>query len=238
MSVVPSSNRAWHLYHSSLCAVGSEARDGQGKTVLVSSHLFQEPQFVVGATITAILSLALAGTSFSLPIFFQGVRNLDAFHTGLAMLPMSLALLSWRRSRPTSQAYYAAHYHPSRARCRGLGLPGTGTILKCRCWRVEDSAGIAFVWRRHGIHDESGFEHYTLSAVPVREAGEASGVNGTMRQLGGALGAAILGAIVLSVSPTQLRHGVPMASIVHRPQISLYTSIAFVLVASVIKLAP
>jgi len=44
----------------------------------------------------------------------------------------------------------------------------------------------------------SQINNLTLSAVPVREAGEASGVLNTFRQVGISLGAAIIGAILIS----------------------------------------
>jgi hypothetical protein len=44
----------------------------------------------------------------------------------------------------------------------------------------------------------SQINNLTLSAVPLREAGEASGVTNTFRQIGASLGAAIIGAILIS----------------------------------------
>jgi MFS family permease len=44
----------------------------------------------------------------------------------------------------------------------------------------------------------SQINNLTLSSVEVREAGEASGVTNTFRQIGSSLGAAIIGAILLS----------------------------------------
>jgi hypothetical protein len=45
----------------------------------------------------------------------------------------------------------------------------------------------------------SQINNLTLSSVPVRDAGEASGVTNTFRQIGSSLGAAIIGAILLNV---------------------------------------
>jgi len=45
----------------------------------------------------------------------------------------------------------------------------------------------------------SQINNLTLSAVPVRDAGEASGVTNTFRQVGSSLGAAIIGAILLQL---------------------------------------
>lgn len=211
-------------------------RERAGKTVLVSSHLFKNKQFVVGATITAILSLALAGTSFSLPIFFQGVKNLNAFHTGLAMLPMSLALLVLA---PLS-AYFSKHITPRTIIQVGLGVAGLGFLVLALSlgvgaseWRILP--GLLLYGAGMGLM-MSQASNITLSAVPVREAGEASGVNGTMRQLGGALGAAILGAIVLSFSSANFgTAAADPGAIVRGSQISLYASIAFVLLAFIIS---
>ncbi len=48
----------------------------------------------------------------------------------------------------------------------------------------------------------------TLSAVSVEAAGEASGVNNTMRQLGATLGSAIVGAVLLSSLALNLSNGI------------------------------
>src|SRR5438105_14221508 len=50
----------------------------------------------------------------------------------------------------------------------------------------------------------SQINNLTLSSVPVREAGEASGLTNTFRQIGSSLGAAIIGAILLSTILTSL----------------------------------
>jgi len=62
-------------------------------TPLVSLRLFGNRQFLSGATITGITALGQAGLIFSIPVFVQAVRGLDAFHTGLALLPLSAAAL-------------------------------------------------------------------------------------------------------------------------------------------------
>ncbi|HUC19956.1 MAG TPA: hypothetical protein VMR98_00480, partial [Candidatus Polarisedimenticolaceae bacterium] len=48
----------------------------------------------------------------------------------------------------------------------------------------------------------------TLSAVPVREAGEATGVFNTFRQLGATLGNAVLGSILLTTLTTGVINGI------------------------------
>ncbi len=65
----------------------------KGNTPLVSMKLFQNSQFTSGTLTTMIIFLGQAGMFFTLPVFFQAVRNLDAFHTGLSLLSLSLSVL-------------------------------------------------------------------------------------------------------------------------------------------------
>jgi MFS family permease len=48
----------------------------------------------------------------------------------------------------------------------------------------------------------------TLSAVSVQQAGEASGVNNTIRQIGASLGSAIIGAVLLTALATNIANGI------------------------------
>ncbi len=54
----------------------------------------------------------------------------------------------------------------------------------------------------------------TLSAVPLDQAGEASGVNNTFRQLGSTLGTAIIGAILLTTIASNVGKGVMASTII------------------------
>src|SRR5581483_12120936 len=67
--------------------------EARGGLPIVSMHLFRNGQFVSGASVVGVLMLAQNGVIFALPVFLQGVQQLDAFRTGLTLLPMSLMLL-------------------------------------------------------------------------------------------------------------------------------------------------
>jgi hypothetical protein len=54
----------------------------------------------------------------------------------------------------------------------------------------------------------------TLSAVSVEQAGEASGVNGTLRTVGATLGSAVLGAILLSGIAGNVTTGIQTSNII------------------------
>ncbi len=68
-------------------------RERLGHTPLVSTGLFRNRQYAAGSSVIGISSIGQAGLIFAIPVFVQAVRGLDAFHTGLALLPLSCGAL-------------------------------------------------------------------------------------------------------------------------------------------------
>jgi hypothetical protein len=75
----------------------------------------------------------------------------------------------------------------------------------------------------------------TMSAVSVQQAGEASGVNNTLRQIGSSFGSAIIGAVLLTVTASHLSSGV-QKSMVIPPNIKPQVGVAIVKQASNVEL--
>ncbi len=186
----------------------------RGRVPLVSFSLFKNAQFTLAASITAVLALIQTGVFFALPVFLQGVKHLDALHTGYALLPMTLALLF---AAPFS-AYISKFITPKHLIQAGLLL----NIIACFLLRSELSVaadqwalspgfivfgiGMGFMF--------SQTSNMALSAVSVRQSGEASGVNTTMRQLGATLGSAILGTVLLTSLSSSLIGGVQASTVI------------------------
>ncbi|HEX3131618.1 MAG TPA: MFS transporter [Thermoanaerobaculia bacterium] len=170
----------------------------RGGTPIVSMKIFRNRTFVAGASVTGTMMLAQNGIIFSLPVFLQSVRNLDAFHTGLTLLPMpallfvvspSAAVLS--KKIPAKRLVQAGLIVNVVALLALYGALGVNTPL------VYLIPGLALYGIGLGLV-LSQINNLTLSSVAVEEAGEASGVTNTFRQIGSALGAAILGAVLLT----------------------------------------
>jgi EmrB/QacA subfamily drug resistance transporter len=196
-----------------------ESRNG---TPIVSPHLFKNHSFVAGASVVGVMMLAQNGVIFSLPVFLQSVRGLDAFHTGLTLLPMSLLLLL---TSPTAAALSRKIPHK---RLVQIGLCVNFFALLAMRWAlgidIPLSAlipGLALYGLGLGLV-LSQINNLTLSSVPVQEAGEASGVTNTFRQIGSSLGAAIIGSILLTSIVTDLQGAVrssPQIPPAAKPQI-------------------
>lgn len=185
-----------------------------GHTPLVSLKLFQNSQFTSGTLTTGILGFGSTGLFFSFPVFFQAVRGYDAFHTGIALLPMPIGVFIFS----ALSTRLAKTIAPKRMIQAGFLTSGIGLIVLYFLMGPDASA----------LHLSPGFFIYgagfgmimpqisnlTLSAVKPAQAGEASGVNNTMRQLGATLGSAIIGAILLTSLSGNLSSGIKNSTVI------------------------
>lgn len=185
-----------------------------GRTPLVSMRLFKNRQFVSGSVVTAALSLAQVGLFFALPVFFQGVLGLDAFHTGLALLPLPLGVFV---GAPTALAL-SKRFTSKRIIQTGLLISAITTLwLQASLTPsvgVMDLAPALFFYGIGMGLVMSMISNLTLSAVSVQQSGEASGVNNTLRNIGSTLGSAIIGAVVLAAIATNVNTGIKASTVI------------------------
>jgi EmrB/QacA subfamily drug resistance transporter len=184
-------------------------------TPLVSLTIFKNRQFTSGSMTTGILALGQAGLIFSLPVFLQAVRGETAFNTGLALVPLSLTALII-----APIAGFLSHKYITPKALIQAGLVSTiiGYYILTRTLTVDTAnaqlipammfmgAGIGLAMAQLG--------NLTLSAVSIQQAGEASGLNNTFRQLGQTLGTAIIGAVLLSAISTNLTNGINNSTVI------------------------
>jgi len=169
-----------------------------GGMPIVSSRILQNRRFIAGASVTGVMMLAQNGMVFSLPVFLQSVRNLDAFHTGIMFLPMSILLLV---VSPTAAVLSRRIPHK---RLVQTGLVVNFAALLALRWALGVETPLSRLVPGLALYGVglglvlSQINNLTLSSVPVEEAGEGSGVTNTFRQIGSALGAAIIGSILLT----------------------------------------
>jgi EmrB/QacA subfamily drug resistance transporter len=194
----------------------------RGETPIVSMGIFRNRTFVAGASVTATMMLAQNGIIFSLPVFLQSVRRLDAFHTGLTLLPMPVLLFVVSPS-----AAMLSKKVPAK-RLVQAGLIVNIVALLVLYWTLGIGVPLLYLVPGLALYGIglglvlSQINNLTLSSVAVEEAGEASGVTNTFRQIGSALGAAILGAVLLTSIMGSLEGAVsanPRIPVSTKPQI-------------------
>ena len=170
----------------------------RGHTPLVSLGLFRNRQFTAGAVTTALLAVGQTGLIFAIPIFYQSVLQLDAFHTGLGLVPMSLAIMIGA----PSALKLTKRLLPKQVIQLGFVISIVGVAYlfltlspTSTPWTLAPGLFI------YGLGMGFGFSqlgNLTLSAVSVEQSGEASGVNNTIRQIGASFGSAIIGAALIA----------------------------------------
>lgn len=181
-----------------LFAFYENKRELSGKTPLVSLRIFKNKQFTAGAITTALLAVGQTGLIFAIPIFYQSVLQLDAFHTGLGLIPMSLAIMVGAPSALKLTKWLT----PKRVIQLGFLISVIGVIIMYLTLSINSSAlDLAPGLFIYGLGLGFGFSqlgNLTLSAVSVQQSGEASGVNNTIRQIGSSFGSAIIGAALIA----------------------------------------
>jgi EmrB/QacA subfamily drug resistance transporter len=191
----------------------------KGRVPLVSLAIFKNKQFMAGTIVTAIVAMTQFGFIFILPVFLQGVLGKDAFHSGLALLPFSLSVLV---AGPLSGILVGkANVPPKLMIMIGLVAEVAGALLLRSEFSDIATArsiipGQILFATGFGL-SFSQLANLTLSAVSVQQAGEASGLNNTFRQVGASFGQALIGAILISTLVTQLNKDVTASTVLPGP---------------------
>ena len=180
------------------------ARVRRGRTNLVDFRLFRTASFRDGNVVAMIVSLGEFGIILSLPIWLQNVEGLTALQTGLVLL--ALAVGSFAASGVAATA--GSRLAPLTVVRLGLvaevvGVAATGVA-------VQAGGGWApllpclFVYGVGVGLATAQLTGVVLADLPVRLSGEGSGIQSTSRQIGSALGIAVLGTVLFTTASTAL----------------------------------
>jgi MFS transporter, DHA2 family, multidrug resistance protein len=173
------------------------ARELTARSPMLDLRLFTDRRFSVASGGIALAYFALFGTFFLLAQYFQLVLGYTALEAGLVLLPVPGVLLTVSPRVPR----LVERYGPARVVPVGLGLIAAGLVAMAQL--TPDSpvvaAYAALVPMALGIAGTSTpLTTLLMAAVPAGRAGVGSAMNDTSRELGGALGVAVLGSILTS----------------------------------------
>ena len=189
------------------------ARVKAGKVVVVDLRLFRIRSFGTGNVVALVVSLGEFGLLFALPLFLQATRGYDALQTGVILLALAVgSFFASGIGAPLSQRLGPVRVLQIGMGLEALGILGLGVVLSTTVtgwmmapWLFLYGMGVGFATAQ--------LTGVILSEVPVAESGQASAVQSTSRQVGAAIGTAIIGATLvfgLSSVATQLEdRGVP-----------------------------
>ncbi len=180
--------------------IGIEARTDEP---LIDLRLFRNPAFTGSNVVAFLVSFAMLGALFFLPLYMQDVRGYDPIGSGIAILPITLLVTI---GAPVS-GRLADRVGPRWPMAFGMAVMGIafGVLVGISVDTTYAALVGPFVVLGAGIGMVmSPMSTAALNTVSSNQAGEASGVLNTNRQVGGTFGVAILGVIFSSAATGKL----------------------------------
>jgi EmrB/QacA subfamily drug resistance transporter len=183
------------------------ARADAGKPVVFDFHDLVHRGFRYGLINTGVLAMGEFGAFFVLPLFLQAGLHLSAIRAGTWLLPAGAsAFLGGGVGGALSR-----RFGPKYVITVGLTLEAAGIfgyLLAFSAHTTFWSLLPALVLHGIGIgFATSQLTNVVLSDIPPQKAGSASGAAGMIRQVGTALGIALIGAIFVSQATSHIRAG-------------------------------
>ncbi|MGI8722819.1 MAG: MFS transporter [Geodermatophilaceae bacterium] len=167
-------------------------------TPALDVSLFGNPAFSSAAAALGLVFFALLGATFFLVFYLQGVRGYSPLQSGAALLPVAIAIAVFA---PRSSAL-VVRFGPKAVTAVGMliiavSMAGFGFLDETTpVWIL---LVLLFVQGVGMGNTMAPATESIMSVVPREKAGAGSAVNNSVRQVGGALGVAILGSLLNSL---------------------------------------
>ncbi|MEY4458615.1 MAG: hypothetical protein RIS25_1208 [Actinomycetota bacterium] len=181
------------------------ARQRAGKNTLIAFSLFAIPSFRNGNIVATVVSMGEFGIILALPLWLQFVKGLNPFESGLIIV--SLAVGSFVASGAAG-ALGQRVANGSVIVQIGLALEIIGVVGMGFTITPEGEPTALIPWMFvYGMG--VGFATAQLTGVimrdvPVEQSGQGSGTQSTSRQVGSALGIAIIGTVLFTTAQLSL----------------------------------
>jgi len=173
---------------------GFVAVEARRREPMLAMHLFRDRAFSSANAVALVVGFALLGFVFFNTLYFQAVQGWSPFQAGLRTLPNTLAVVV---TAPLA-GRLAGRYGYRLPVVAGL-LLGAAALLLLTGIQVGTPYG-ALWWKLCMLGAGFGLAispavAAAVAAMPGGQAGVAAAVANTSRQVGGALGIAVLGAV-------------------------------------------
>jgi EmrB/QacA subfamily drug resistance transporter len=166
-------------------------------TPMLNLRYFLDPRFGVAAGVITLLFFGMFGFFFLLTQYFQLVLGYGTLEAGVKQLPFAAVMMLIAPNSPKFSARFGAN------KAVAVGLVGVSAGMFMFMFARTNSSYLELViivmvmaaGMAMCIPTMTGS---IMSAVPLGKAGVGSAMNDTTRELGGALGVAVLGSLVAS----------------------------------------
>jgi predicted MFS family arabinose efflux permease len=178
--------------------IGFVAWELKAKDPMLDLGYFSNPRFTAATTAITLVFFAMFGSYFLFTQYLQFVHGYDPLSAGVRILPWALAYLV----SATQSAKLVERFGQRLVVSSGLTIAGFGIALLA----VTSSVTASYWWFALAVVVQAlGMGITTapstgaiMRSLPLHKAGVGSAVNDTTRELGGALGVAVMGSLVAS----------------------------------------
>ncbi|WP_449345627.1 MFS transporter, partial [Streptomyces narbonensis] len=158
---------------------------------------FRKPAFAAAVAAIALVFFALMGVTFFSAFYLQSVRGFSALESGLLILPLAVAQMVFApRARLVVDRFGAKAVCTAGMLLVAAGLAAFALFdASTPVWAME----VVFFLQGAGMaHIMPPVTVAVMQALPREKAGSGSAINNTFRQVGGAMGVAVLGSLLSS----------------------------------------
>jgi len=183
-------------------------QERRGNEPLSPTSLFKNKPYIAGNTVFLMLQLCIAAMLFTIPFFLQSVLFKSAIESGIALMPLTLAMLVF---------VFVTSRLASRFPVKYLVIIGAiicvaGTILLANSFSVDMSVtdmlpGLIVIGIGLGLAN-SQLQNLILSSTKGDVADEASGLMNSFRNLGTSMGTAVVVSLLLTFLFSSLVSGI------------------------------
>jgi drug resistance transporter, EmrB/QacA subfamily len=191
-----------------LCALGCVvllsclfiALERRSNHPVLPGFLFSQPTFSTCIGVGFVLNFSMYGILFIESLYLQSARGMDALATGLTITPFTL--FPTIASRMLGQRNGIPYLRPRVSLGLALAAIGTGVLVigafSMTFWAIPTGLGLMGI--SMGVIMPAMTAGVLISAAP-ENAGLASGLLNSMRQVGGTVGVALLGTTMQTLAP-------------------------------------
>jgi EmrB/QacA subfamily drug resistance transporter len=177
---------------------GFVAWELRAKEPMLDLRFFRNPRFTAATTAITLVFFAMFGSYFIFTQYLQFVRGYSPLSAGVRMLPWALAYMA----SATQSAKLVERYGQRFIVSSGLLVAGGGLAIIAATTSLTSSYwlfALGLVVQALGMGlTTAPSTGAIMRSLPLHKAGVGSAVNDTTRELGGALGVAVLGSLVAS----------------------------------------
>jgi len=178
---------------------------------MLDVHFFANPRFSAASTAVTLVFFALFGSTFLQTQYLQFVLDYSALQAGLRVAPVALVLMM---AAPFS-ARLVERVGTKAVVAVGLAIVSVSLVVLSLATVTSGYLPVLVSMLLMGLGMGMTMAPATesiMGSLPRAKAGVGSAVNDTTRQVGGALGVAILGSLLASTYASSLGSAVPAAA--------------------------